>query len=58
MGKGNKHRKSMTETYQREAQLMLLVLNAIHISCNVHLDLSLAHQDLIESDQHGPEIFM
>jgi hypothetical protein len=47
----------MTNTYQREAQLMWLVSHVSHISCNVHLDLSLAHQDLTGCDQHEPEIY-
>jgi hypothetical protein len=46
----------MTETYQREAQSMLLVLSVIHTSCNVRLQLSSAHQDPIGYDQHEPEI--
>ena len=46
----------MTKTYQREAQSMWLVLHVIHISCSVHLDLLLVHQDLIGYDQREPEI--
>ena len=57
MDKGNKkHGESMTETYQREAQSMILVSPVIHTSCNDRLQLSLAHQDLIGYDQHEPEI--
>lgn len=49
--------ESITEMYRMEAQLMLLVLHVTHMSYNAHLELSLAYQDLIGYDQHGPESF-